>query len=110
MVRLRWLELDLSLKASIVLGLVLGGGGIIAETSLLVQGPPLFFPGSWPATMAFVTLLLLWPLGSSLSLLFLPLSPQQRDTLYSISVIGSIVAAFVDYYLTIFYSLIPIRT
>ena len=110
MVRLRWRELDLPLKASVVLGLATGGFGILAETLLLVLAGIFFFPGSWPA-FAFVTVLLLWPLVSSLAMLLLPLTSQRRDTLYTIAMVGSIVALVLDYDLTIplYYMPIPTR-
>ena len=92
--RSRWLELRPLLKASSILGLIAGGIGSTKTISLVGLTVPTFVSQASWAAIVFVTLILLLggPLAfvSSLCLVLLRLTDEQKNILGFLSVMGSI--------------------
>ncbi len=96
----RWLELRPLLKASSILGLVIGGIGSWKTLSLVGPGlPSAFFSPIYLPGIVFLLILLLFggPLAfaSALCLTLLSLTDEQNDVLGFLSLMGSITALVV---------------
>jgi hypothetical protein len=94
---LRWSELGLPIRVSSLLGIVSGGSGIIALGFLAVQGAY-----DVQFVLALFLPLLMIPLLTGLSLLFLKLTNEQKSALGFICFTSSLVIMVADYFLLFF--------
>jgi hypothetical protein len=94
---LRWSELEDPIKVSSILGTVSGGGGIIALGSLVIREAY-----NVQIVLAPLLSLLLIPLLTGLSLLFLQLTNEQRGVLGFVCFVSSVFIMVADYFLLFF--------
>ena len=94
---LRWSELEDPIRVSSLLGIVSGGSGIIALGFLAVQGAYYV-----QIVLASLLPLLLIPLLTGLSLLFLKLTNEQRGVMGFVCFVSSLVIMVADYFLLFF--------
>ncbi len=93
---LRWSELEDPIRVSSLLGIVSGGSGIIALGFLAIQ------EAYYVQIVLASFLLLLIPLVTGLSLLFLKLTNEQRGVVGFLCFISSMVIIVADYFLLFF--------
>jgi hypothetical protein len=93
---LRWSELEDPIRVSSLLGIVSGGSGIISLGFLATQ------EAYYVQIVLAPLLLLLIPLLTGLSLLFLKLTNEQRGVLGFVCLVGSMFVVVADYFLLFF--------
>jgi hypothetical protein len=93
---LRWSELEVPIRVSSLLGIVSGGSGIIALSFLATQEA--YYVQILLASLA----LLLIPLLTGLSLLFVKLTSEQRGVLGFLCFVSSMIIMVADYFLLFF--------
>jgi len=94
---LRWSELEDPIRVSSLLGIVSGGSGIIALGFLAVQEAYYV-----QIVLASLLPLLLIPLLTGLSLLFLKLTNEQRGVMGFVCFVSSLFIMVADYFLLFF--------
>ena len=94
---LRWSELEDPIRVSSLLGIVSGGSGIIALGFLAIQEAYYV-----QIVLASLLPLLLIPLLTGLSLLFLKLTNEQRGVMGFVCFVSSLVIMVADYFLLFF--------
>jgi len=94
---LRWSELEYPIRVSSLLGIVSGGSGIIALGFLAV--PEAYYV---QIVLASLLPLLLIPLLTGLSLLFLKLTNEQRGVMGFVCFVSSLFIMVADYFLLFF--------
>ena len=94
---LRWSELEDPIRVSSLLGMVSGGSGIIALGFLAVQEAYYV-----QIVLASLLPLLLIPLLTGLSLLFLKLTNEQRGVMGFVCFVSSLFIMVADYFLLFF--------
>ena len=94
---LRWSELEDPIRVSSLLGMVSGGSGIIALGFLAVQEAYYV-----QIVLASLLPLLLIPLLTGLSLLFLKLTNEQRGVMGFVCFVSSLFIVVADYFLLFF--------
>ena len=97
MAGLRWSELEDPIRVSSLLGIVSGGSGIMALGFLAVQEAYYV-----QIVLASLLPLLLIPLLTGLSLLFLSLTNEQRGVLGFVCFVSSLFMMVADYFLLFF--------
>jgi hypothetical protein len=99
---LGWSELEAPIRVSSLLGIVSGGSGIIALSFLAIQQEYYVQVAFLEIVIAPLLLLLLIPLLTGLSLLFVSLTNEQRGVLGFICFVSSLVIMVADYFLLFF--------
>ncbi len=94
---LRWSELEYPIRVSSLLGIVSGGSGIIALGFLAIQEAYYV-----QIVLASLLPLLLIPLLTGLSLLFLKLTNEQRGVMGFVCFVSSVLVMVADYFLLFF--------
>ncbi len=94
---LRWSELEDPIRVSSLLGIVSGGSGIIALGFLAIQEAYYV-----QIVLASLLPLLLIPLLTGLSLLFLKLTNEQRGVMGFVCFVSSLFIMVADYFLLFF--------
>jgi hypothetical protein len=94
---LRWSELEAPTRVSSLLGIVSGGSGITALSFLAIQEAYYV-----QIVLALLLPLLLIPLLTGLSLLFLQLTNEQRGVLGFLCFVSSMIIMVADYFLLLF--------
>jgi hypothetical protein len=99
---LRWAELEYPIRVSSLLGIVSGGSGITALGFLVIQQAYYVQVALLEIVVAPLFLLLLIPLVTGLSLLFLSLTNDQRGVLGFVCFVSSMFVVVADDFVLFF--------
>jgi hypothetical protein len=102
MLGLRWSELEIPIRLSSLLGIVSGGSGIIALGFLAIQQEYYVQVALLEIVVAPLLLLLLIPLLTGLSLLFISLTNDQRGVLGFVCLVSAMFVVVADDFLLFF--------